>query len=308
MRHGRSAMLAMALTLAAMLPGCSESSEIAAEMEMGEADVGDAAISEDQAAESADLTGDAGQVRAPSAPQIAYSYSFGFRLPAEAIAQAQAAHVAQCNAVPQDGCRVLNMATSGGEGDYATGSLQLAVRAPLARAFGARLAETIDEAGGENIDTGITGEDLSKQIVDTEARLASRELLAQRLTELLRTRSGSVAELVEAERAVAQVNEEIDAARSWLAEMRGRVAFSDMAISYRSDGPGSGGFWRPIRESVGDVSSVFGTSIGAFIVVVAAVLPWLLLLAALIWLRTRFKSPDRGFWGRRRVPAAPREG
>lgn len=233
-----------------------------------------------------------------SIPQIAYSYQYGFRLPAADIPAAQQTHVALCEQRGPKICRVLNMENSGGEGDYATGMLHIEVAAKQARIFGGQLAEAMNDFGGSQIAASISGEDLSKQIVDTEARLRSRVLLSQRLTELLRTKSGSVKELVEAERAVTQVNEEIDQARSWLKEMRGRVAFSKITVNYQSGTPGSGGFIRPIREAFGGVASSLGYSIGAAITIVAVLLPWMLILGLAIYLRRRFKASDRSFWGR----------
>jgi hypothetical protein len=234
-----------------------------------------------------------------SIPQIAYSYKYGYRLGAADITKAQTAHVALCEKSGPKVCRVLNMENNGSEGDYAEAKLHLEVAAPQARAFGEKLAKAVEKQGGDQIAASISGEDLSKAIVDTEARLRSRELLAQRLTELLRTKSGSVAELVEAERAVTQVNEEIDQARSWLKEMTGRVAFSKVEVNYQSDAPGSGGFVRPIREAFGEIGSIFGMSIGLAITFLAGLLPWALMIAAIIYLRRRFKSPNRSFFGRK---------
>lgn len=234
-----------------------------------------------------------------SVPQIAYSYQYGYRLPALEIPKAQQAHVSLCEKRGPQICRVLNMENSGGEGDYATGMLHLEVAAKQARPFASELAEAADEYGGSQIAASISGEDLSKQIVDTEARLRSRELLSQRLTELLRTKSGSVKELVEAERAVTQVNEEIDQARSWLKEMRGRVAFSKIIVNYQSSAPGSGGFLQPIREAFAGISSIMGNSIGAAITFIAIMLPWVFILGLAIFVRRRFKAGNRTFWGRK---------
>ncbi|MEO0441035.1 MAG: DUF4349 domain-containing protein [Pseudomonadota bacterium] len=258
----------------------------------------DLAASEPEAASEAG-TDASGEIPV-SVPQIAYSYQFGYRLPATEIPAVQQAHVALCEQRGLETCRVLNMSNSGGEGDYATGRLHLEVAAAQAAAFGEQLADALDNSGGSQISSSIAGEDLSKQIVDTEARLRSRVLLSQRLTELLATRKGTVAELVEAERAVTQVNEEIDRARSWLAEMRGRVAFSKIEISYQSGAPGSGGFSKPIREALGGIASALGNSVASLIMFTALLLPWLLVLALAIYLRRRFKSDDRTFWGRKK--------
>lgn len=292
------------------LAACADGSQNAADYEMAEAEgaAADASGGAKQAALAAPAEGSASATEIPvSQPQIAYSYDYGFRLPSAEIPKAQQQHISLCNQMPANGCRVLNMSNSGGEGDYANGRLHLEVTAPKARVFGEQLAEAVDQNGGSQISSSIQGEDLSKKIVDTEARLRSRVLLSQRLTELLRTRKGTVAELVEAERAVTDVNEEIDQARSWLKEMRGRVAYSTVMVNYQSGAPGSGGFMRPIREAFGGIASTLGYSVAAAVTLIAVTLPWILLLALGIYLRRRFKDADRSFWGRKLEPVAPTE-
>ena len=230
-----------------------------------------------------------------SIPQIAYIYEYGFRVAAGDMPALQERHVALCEAMGPQQCRVLEMRSSGDEGDYAYGSLNLAVAADKARDFGAQLAAATGEAGGEQVSSAITGEDLSKQIVDTEARLRARTALRDRLMEVLETRRGTVAELVEAERGVAQVNEEIDQARSWLAEMRGRVDFSRVNVQYESGAPSGGGFVEPIRRAFGSVGSVLGNVIAALIVLATVAIPIGLVvwLGVLGWRRWRPKTkPD----------------
>lgn len=311
----RISSFGIALVLA--MTGCSDGGSYSSELDMAEeataaypdgqgtdAEAGGAGDS-DLGATAASSPENAGKTPV-SVPQIAYSYQYGFRLPAAEIPKAQQAHVTLCESRGPEICRVLNMENSGGEGDYASGMLNIEVAAPQARAFGEQLAQAVDEHGGSQIAASISGEDLSKRIVDTEARLRSRTLLSERLTELLRTKKGSVAELVEAERAVTQVNEEIDQARSWLREMRGRVAFSKIVINYQSGAPGSGGFSRPVRQALGGIASTLGYSVGAAITFLSLTLPWILLLALAIYLRRRFKSPDRSFWGKQiEHPAQP---
>ncbi len=283
-----------------VLASCSSGSENEAAFDVVESMSEDGGIVAETAAQKAtpSETGEGSAEIPVSVPQIAYSYEYGFRIPAAEIPNAQQAHIALCEKRGPNVCRVLNMENSGGEGDYAIGMLHLEVAAKQARDFGAQLAQAADEFGGSQIAASISGEDLSKQIVDTEARLRSREILSQRLTELLRTKSGSVKELVEAERAVTQVNEEIDQARSWLKEMRGRVSYSKIIVSYESGAPGAGGFMRPVREALGGVASTLGYSVGAAIGFFAVTLPWILIFGLAIYLRRRFKSANRTFWGR----------
>lgn len=299
------------MLVASTLAACSDgSSSMEAEYDIASAEPADAEYVEaaTMKLEEAPETDVGASGKIPvSVPQIAYSYQYGYRLPASEIPTAQQAHVALCEQKGPEMCRVLNMSNSGGEGDYATGRLHLEVAAAQAAKFGEQLAESIDKNGGNQISSSIAGEDLSKQIVDTEARLRSRVLLSQRLTELLATRKGTVAELVEAERAVTQVNEEIDRARSWLAEMRGRVAFSKIEISYQSGSPGSGGFSKPIREAFGGIASALGNSVAMLIMFIALLLPWVFVFGLAIYLRRRFKSSDRTFWGRKKKVAESQE-
>jgi len=257
---------------AALLAGCGQGgyeptgSDFAAEEAIADATVERLETVDDEAAVSG------GEIPV-SMPQIAYVYSFGFRIAGDEMAALQNRHVAMCEELGPQQCRVIQMQSSGGEGDYAYGSLQLAVAADRARDFGQQLAETAEGEGGQQISASISGEDLSKQIVDTEARLRARTLLRDRLMDILRNRQGTVAELVEAERGVAQVNEEIDQAQSWLAEMRGRVNFSRMNVSYESGAPAGGGFMEPIRNAFGSIGSVLGNTIAALIVLLTVAVP-----------------------------------
>ena len=231
--------------------------------------------------------------KAVPAPQIAYNYVFGFRISGDKLATLEQRHAELCESKGPTVCRIISMQNSGGEGDYAVGTLELDVVANKARAFSKELEAVAKTSDGEPVSAAITGEDLSKQIVDTEARLRARILLRDRLMEILQTRKGSVAELVEAERGVAQVNEEIDQAQSWLAEMRGRVAFSHMTLNYNSEAPGAGGFMSPIRSAVGSLGSIMGTVIAALIVIATALIPIGIVVGGCIWAVHRLRRSRR---------------
>lgn len=216
-------------------------------------------------------------------PKMAYVFDYAFRLPGAGIAQLQQKHADLCEAQGPGQCQILSLNRSG-EGDEVTGEMQLAVAQEKARAFGTLLSATTETAEGEVLRADITGEELSKVIVDAEARLETRIALRDRLLDVLKTRRGTVEELVEAERSVAQVNEEIDQARSWLKESRGRVAYSRMTVRYEAANPG-GAFLAPIEGALGSVSWIAGTIIALLLMIGAAGLP--LLLVALGWRKLR---------------------
>ena len=246
--------------------------------------------------------------QAPATAQIAYTYSFGYRVAADDVAAVQRAHVALCDRLGPARCRIASMSRDSGDGRFVQAGLTLLVDARIARQFGDRLDAAVSGAGGEVSQRGIQAEDLSKQIVDTEARLRGKEALAQRLLALLGSRRGKVGELVEAERAYAQAQEELDAARSWLAEMRGRVAQSRLEISYTSQRPAGGGFLQPVREAFREAGQVLGASLAALVTFTVALLPWALLLWLLLWTVRRLGWLKRLRWprlGRRQSTATP---
>ena len=268
----------------ALLAGCSErAEEVSASVET---------LNVAQAP-AADAAGKGGTAEIPvSVPKIAYSYTYGFRISGREIPALQRLHADHCEKLGPKQCRVISLCQDGAEGDYAHGSLNLEVAAPRARAFGGELAGIADKSGAEAVSSSIAGEDLSKQIVDTEARLRARIVLRDRLMEVLTSRKGSVAELVEAERGVAQVNEEIDQARSWLAEMNGRVDFSKVEISYNAQNPSGGGFLSPIRAVLGNLGVILGSVIAAIIALGAVLVPLGMVFWGLrrLWRRLRSRK------------------
>lgn len=276
-----------AVAAGALLAGCSDNSaesgfegtgeEVAADSTQSSAEMAEPAPSDDAVARSevADPLGpQVPKADIPLAlPKIAYVFNYGFSLPGDNIAKLQQEHADLCEQQGPYSCRIIAMDQSGEGGDYASGTLQLAVASDKARAFGALLGPEAEMLDGEQATHSIEGEDLSKQIVDTEARLQARTVLRDRLLEVLRTRKGSVAELVEAERSVAQVNEEIDQARAWVGEMKSRVAFTRMNISYESSSPVAGEFLSPIKGALGSLGSVLGVVFAALILLAAVLLP-----------------------------------
>jgi hypothetical protein len=298
--HERGRFIVTRVLIAALpallaLGACSEAPEYAADSasEAAPSRSTSVDIEEEPQQAKADEAGVAPASIPVSLPKIAYVYEYGFRLPGDKISELQRRHADLCDKQGPQICRILDMRQSGSEGSYVAGSLSLAVAAPRARSFGDELARLAGEAGGNEVSSAISGEDLSKQIVDTEARLRARTVLRDRLMEVLETRKGTVAELVEAERAVAQVNEEIDQARSWLAEMQGRVDFSRVNVSYTSGRPSSGGFVAPIRAAVGSIGTILGTVLAAIIVLLTVLIPLGLLGWGLWWLIRLVRRQNR---------------
>jgi hypothetical protein len=220
-------------------------------------------------------------------PRIAYSYTLGYRLGTGDVGAVQTRHIALCDKLGTAKCRIKSMQRSVSDGEFVNAGLNLVLDATIARNFQTELDKAVESAGGESTSREMDAEDLSKQMVDTEARIKAKQALADRLMVLLRTRSGKVGDLVEAERAFAEAQEELEAARSWMTEMQARVAMSDIKISYNSDAPAGSGLWRPIRDAFGEVGQILGDSVGTLLRFVVALAPWLTALWGLVWVIRR---------------------
>ena len=230
---------------------------------------------------------------AVSVPQLAYAWSLGFLVPEDRLASAQDRHRSLCEDMGPARCQILSLERGTGTDQTGAGTLKLRVVSSEARAFSNQLANVIEDAGGRSTDTKVEGEDVSKSIVDTQARIRQRELLVARLTEVLRKRKGSVGELVEAERSVTAAQEELDQARAWLKEQQGRVAMSEFDIRYMAITPSANA--ESVGAQLGDATqasaATFLIGLRAFFTLAIYLLPWALLMFPVVmllrWLRRK---------------------
>ncbi len=209
-----------------------------------------------------------------SLPKMAYVFDYGFRLAADAIAPLQRKHADMCEALGPGQCQIVSL-TRTGEEDDVSGDLQLAIASDRARGF----AELLLGGGRARRRRGLPRRHPGRGHGQEHRRHRSADTQPHRLARpaagSARDPQGKVEELVEAERSVAAVNQEIDQAQSWLRETRGRVAYSRMNLTYETANPG-GSFLDPIEGVVGSLGAIFGMIIAALILALAVVGPFLI--------------------------------
>lgn len=84
---------------------------------------------------------------------------------------------------------------------------------------------------GELKNQALTTEDVTKAYFDTEARLKNARMMEQRLIEILKTKSKDVADLLEVEKELGRVREEIEKMQGELKFMDSQVAFATVTIT-----------------------------------------------------------------------------
>ncbi len=228
------------------------------------------------------------------APSIAYAYRFGLELPADAVPTVMGRHEQACIAAGPSVCQVIGASSSRMGRDSVEARLEMRAAPAYVGRFRAALDGEARGAGGRVSQQAVESEDLTRQLVDTEARMRAMETLRDRLQQLLATRSGTLEQLLQVERELARVQGELDATRSALAVMRTRVQTSRLDVTYSAAGrlaPDSAA--RPVVDALNSASYAFMTSLGMLILVIASVLPVLLVGAPLIWLLWRWRRRVR---------------
>jgi anti-sigma factor RsiW len=84
---------------------------------------------------------------------------------------------------------------------------------------------------GELKNQALTTEDVTKSYFDTESRLKNARLMEQRLIEILKTKSKDVADLLEVEKELGRVREQIETMQGELKFMDSQVAFATVTIT-----------------------------------------------------------------------------
>jgi hypothetical protein len=227
---------------------------------------------------------DSGDAAAPRPPQLAYAYKFALWTPRAALEGLLARHQDACRAAGFQVCLVTASAIDSANPGEPFASLTLRATPAWIERFRRELAVDARGVGGRLTAVDMSSEDLTRRLVDTDATLHARTALRDRLQALLQSRPGKAADLVEIETALAKVQEELDAARSEMNDMRSRVALSEVQIDYQS-APRLGALGTgPLGRAIGGFGDNLTGGLAFLITAVAALLPVAVFLALVVWL------------------------
>jgi hypothetical protein len=221
---------------------------------------------------------------APAQPQagptrhIAVTRSFTLRLPGSEVAAVQERNLAECAKLE---CTVLETRLEqlvDGRVSARTSVRVAPERYPaLAAAITARPAQVITQS--ERAD------DRTIAVLDVDKRLAVKTALRDRLTAMLNDpATKSVADLIAIEKELVQAQGDIEAAttlRNYLGTITDTV---QVDVTYDGQQVVVAGYdFSPIKRAIDSIGGTFATSVASLITFVTTVVPWLPVIALLVW-------------------------
>ncbi len=227
---------------------------------------------------------------------LAYSYNYGFELPSKAVSSTAKSHADLCLEAGANKCQILSSSTNDNNADFVSSQLSLRAEPKWLETFMENIQESVSSAEGRMTSNSVSAEDLTRSILDTDARLKAQTTLRDRLQGLLATRDAKLPDLLALEQELARVQGEIESATTTLAALRQRVSMSRVDIGYQSkrvavSQSAVSPVIRALKGFVGDVSYGLASVITFF----AAILPWLILVILPgLWLL-------RWFWRKRKA-------
>ncbi len=246
----------------------------------------------------------------PSGPApvlfLAYSYQMGIEVPSQSLTGMVDGHVQACQGAGPRVCQLIGSNVSGDPESSMNGYVSLRGEPNWLRTFMGGLEAQADAAGGRILSETTNTEDLTRAIVDTEARQRAQTSLRDRLQRLLDSRPGRLSDLLEVERELARVQAEIDSLQSNLAVMRTRVAMSELTLQYQSaPQPLRGDTFRPLGEAFASFLGIVVAGFAAIIMIIAGLLPFAIVLIPIVWglLRWRRARGGRFFGVKAKAPA-----
>lgn len=263
----------LAGAMALVLVGCSE-------QKSAESSVGEPA-----AMEVADAAAGGPNVAVTAAPGVAFNYAYAFRLPDDRIAGVQEEHAAACETLGINRCRITGLRYRLIRENEVEAQLQFKLDPAIARRFGKDAIASVQKAKGVLADAQITGDDVGTQISDSQRRSADVTAEIARIEARLAKGGLGDRERTELQQQIATMRGQLDSERDTRRTGEALLATTPMTFDYAGTGglPGIG-YGNPFSDALNMLVRSGGVMLSFILVVGAAILPWALLFAALLFL------------------------
>lgn len=169
-----------------------------------------------------------------------------------------------------------------------TPKITVTARVPADR-FGAAV-DAIRELGGRVLSDKVTGQDVTEEYIDLEARIRTSTALEQQFIEIMK-QARTVADALQVQREIATVRTEIERLEGRRRYLENQSSLSTIVVTLQPPAPVVGttshGFIGSIREAFGDSIDTGTAIILGFIRLIGFLVPVALLIGFPVWLLVR---------------------
>ncbi|HYC96439.1 DUF4349 domain-containing protein [Brevundimonas sp.] len=229
----------------------------------------------------------------PPAPiaKIAYAFNYIMSVPKDRGAELMSRHELACVSAGAGYCQVISAQADWTSREPA-GRLELRGQPDWINQFRSTLALDARNAGGR-LDAAVTeGEDVTRGIDTAETGAKTTASLADRIRDLQARRGGTLAQRLEIERQLADLQRQYDAQQLELRALNDRVQSARLTLDYRQGGVmAADSPTRPVARALADA---FGLSMGMLAVLITAgsvLLPVAVIGGAVWWAVVRRRKP-----------------
>ena len=152
-------------------------------------------------------------------------------------------------------------------------------------------SEELEALGGRIDEAATDSDDLSTQVVDTEAAQRARAAEQARLAELMQRRTSNLQDTLAVEQEITRVQGEMDQASSELASMQSRIVMQTVTVSYASPAVASPkGSSAPLQAAERSFMGNVYAGLAALVTLASFLLPFAVAGAPIAWLLARRKK------------------
>jgi len=128
------------------------------------------------------------------------------------------------------------------------------------------------------------GNDVTEEYADIEVRLANAKVMEARLLDLMQTKTNKVKDLLEVERELGRVRENIERMEGRKRFMDDRLSFSTITINLYEPHVYTTSVFDPVKDAFSKAGGLLMASIGGLITFLAIVIPWLIIVIVFVWI------------------------
>jgi hypothetical protein len=210
--------------------------------------------------------------------RVAVTHTFSLRLPSNEVEAAQQKHLAECRKL---GCIILNTQFDRSNEGRVNARCSIRIAPDAYQTF----AAVIQAPPAEVVTHSESADDQTVPMLDVEKRLEVKSALRDRLTAMLRDPGAkSTADLIAIEKELAQVQGDIESATAQHDQLKTITETVRVDIAYSGRAAVVAGIdFSPVRQAVNGAGRTAVSSLASLISFLAAIVPWLPLIALLMW-------------------------